>query len=90
MSHASVVTLLRRLEARSLVDRRKADAGKAYVYYATEEPEQTFGSVVERVAERIFNDDRIGLVSALFGSRPPSARELERLHELVDQLEEKR
>ncbi len=90
MTHASVVTLLRRLEGRRLVSRRKADVGKAYVYFATEEPERTYRSVVERVAARVFNDDRIGLVSSLFGKKPPTAKELERLQALVDQLGDRR
>ena len=35
MAHGSVVTLLKRLEAKSLVTKRKADAGKAFVYRPT-------------------------------------------------------
>ena len=87
MSHASVVTLLRRLEGKKLVSRRKADSGKAFVYFATARPEDTYRSVTDRVAERIFQDDRVGLVSSLFGGRPPSRDELERLRELVDRLD---
>jgi predicted transcriptional regulator len=90
MTHASVLTLLGRLEQRSLVGRRKADAGKAFVYFATRHPEQTYRSVVGRVAERVFLDDRIGLVSSLFGAKPPSDDEISRLRELVDELEDGR
>jgi predicted transcriptional regulator len=87
MTHASVATLLRRLESRKLVGRRKADTGKAFVYYATERPEKTYRSVVERVAERVFNNDKIGLVSSLFGAKPPTADELSQLRRLVDDLD---
>lgn len=87
MTHASVLTLLGRLERRSLVDRRRADTGKAFVYFATRQPEQTYRSVIRRVAERVFLDDRIGLVSSLFGGKPPTEDEIGRLRALVDGLE---
>jgi len=90
MSHASVATLLRRLEARGLVTREKAAEGKAFVYRAAAPAEQTYRSVVQRLAERIFDNDKIGVVSSLFGGQPPSADELAQLRDLVDRLEARR
>ena len=43
MSHASVLTLLGRLEAKSLVQRRKGEVGKAFVYSAAKSPRPTLG-----------------------------------------------
>ena len=87
MSHASVVTLLGRLEQRGIVSRRKAESGKAFVWFATHKPEQTFRSVIGRVAERVFHHDRVALVSSLFGAKPPTREELDGLRELLDGMD---
>ena len=86
MTHASVSTLLKRLEARGLVVRRKADRGKAFLYSATEEAGRAHGRAVRRVLERVFRNDRLGLVAALFDGAPPSAKEAKALRKLVDDL----
>ena len=88
LSHASVMTLLTRLEAKGLVTRRKADRGKAFVFSATRSPEETHQNVVGRVLERVFLDDPVALVSSLFGARPPSAEELDRMAQIVESMQE--
>jgi predicted transcriptional regulator len=86
MSHASVSTLLQRLEAKDLVARRKADVGKAFLYSATADPSTTLGKAAGRVLHRLFADDSARLVSSLFGRHEPSLDELERLKQIVDDL----
>ena len=88
MTHSSMVTLLRRLQERQLVDRRKADVGKAHVYFPTEDAQSTFGRVTGRLAERIFQNDPISMISSLLGAKPPTRSELDRLRELVQELYE--
>lgn len=87
MSHASVSTLLRRLEAKGRVQRRKADRGKAYLYTAAGDPAALLGREVGRVLHRLFAGDSASLVASLFGEHKPSPGELSRLRELVDSLE---
>ena len=53
MTHASVSTLLRRLEARGLVARRKGDKGKAFLYSATETAGRTHAKLLKRLLERV-------------------------------------
>jgi BlaI family transcriptional regulator, penicillinase repressor len=86
MSHASVSTLLRRLEARGLVVRRKGDRGKAFLYAATEEAGGTHARVLRRMLERVFRNDSLSLVSALLEVKPPTAKEARALRKLVDDL----
>ena len=87
MTHASTATLLRRLEAKGLVRRRKADVGKAFVYSSVAAPAATFGGTVARLRRRLFGDDAAALASSLFADRPPRGEELRRLRELLDRLE---
>jgi BlaI family transcriptional regulator, penicillinase repressor len=86
LSHASVSTLLRRLESRGLVTRRKADRGKSYRYAAAEDPGATHGRVLRRLLERVFRNDSLSLVSALFSVKPPTKAEARALRRLVDDL----
>jgi predicted transcriptional regulator len=90
LSHASVVTLLRRLEARGLVDRRKADSGKAFVYFPTREARETFREILDRMLTRIFRDRPVSLVASLFDVRKPSAKEIDELRSLLDDIQRKK
>ena len=90
LSHSSVVTLLRRLEARGLVDRRRADRGKAFIYFPVQSALSTYSSVIGRMLRRVFHQDSLSLVTSLFAVKPPTQSEVRELRELLDQLERKR
>ena len=92
LSHSSVATLLRRLEAKGLVARRPAETGKAYVYRASERSGAAMAGALRRLVRRVFGGDRLSVVSTLY-AEPVSEKELEELRRLVDALggdEEKR
>lgn len=88
MTHASVLTLLGRLEAKGLVSREKAPVGKAFVYTATA-PKRVYSGLMRRMVRRIFADDAAQLVATLFDARKPSAEELRQIRELVEKMERK-
>jgi BlaI family transcriptional regulator, penicillinase repressor len=90
MAHGTVVTLLRRLEDRGLVKRRKADQGKAFVYRPTRAHARTFGPAVTTLMQRAFGGKPAALVASLFETRPPSAQEIDELEALVDKLRKDR
>jgi predicted transcriptional regulator len=89
MRHASVLTLLGRLEAKSLVTRRKADVGKAYIYSTTRSTQPLLGRFVQRMVRRIFANDSASLVAALFESKPPTDAELRQIRALVDSMQKR-
>ena len=86
MAHGTVVTLLRRLEDRGFVKRRKADQGKAFMYRPAKAHVHTFGPVVSSLMQRAFGGRPAALVASLFETRPPSAQEVDELEALVDRL----
>lgn len=86
MAHGTVVTLLRRLEDRGLVKRRKADEGKAFVYRPTRAHARTFGPAVSALMQRAFGGKPAALVASLFETRPPSSDEIDELEALVERL----
>jgi len=90
MAHGTVVTLLRRLETRGLVKRRKADQGKAFVYRPAKDHARTFGPGASSLVQRAFGGRPAALVASLFETRPPSAQEIDELEELVERLRKDR
>jgi BlaI family transcriptional regulator, penicillinase repressor len=90
MAHGTVVTLLRRLEDRGLVKRRKADQGKAFVYRPAKAHARTFGPAVTSLMQRAFGGKPAALVASLFETRPPSNQEIDELEALVARLKNER
>jgi BlaI family penicillinase repressor len=88
MAHGTVVTLLRRLEDRGLVRRRKADQGKAFMYRPTKGHGRTFGPAVSSLMQRAFGGRPAALVASLFETRPPSHQEIDELEALVERLKQ--
>ena len=89
MSHASVLTLLGRLEAKELVTRRKGTVGKAFVYAPAKSPKPMYRGLVRRIVRRIFANDPARLVASLFDAKPPTRDELRQIRELVEKLEKR-
>lgn len=83
MAHGSVLTLLKRLEHRGLVARRKGAVGKAFVYTATRKQSTTVRPVLKRLVNRVFAGDAAALIASLFETRPPTPSELEDIEALV-------
>ncbi len=90
MTHGAVATLLKRLEAKGLVARTGRKEGKAFVYRATGRPGRAVRRRLDELVDRLFGGDRVGLVSSLFEGRRPSARQIEELEELLEDLKRKR
>ena len=86
MAHGSVVTLLKRLESKSLVTKRKGPSGKAFVYRPTRGVKGTYQNLLKRIRQRVFGGDSVALVASLYESRPPSAQELQELERLLEKL----
>jgi len=86
MAHGSMMTLLKRLESRGLVDRRKAGAGKAFLFSASAQARRTYSSLLARLRERVFGGDPVALVASLFETAPPDSAQLRQLQLLLDRL----
>ena len=86
MAHASVVTLLGRLEAKGLVGKTDEKVGKAFIYRMTRRPGTVYRSLVKSLLERVFAGNGMALVHSLFETKPPSAEELDELQALLDEM----
>ncbi len=86
MTHGAMVTLLRRLEAKGWVKRRKASVGKAFIHMPTRRPEQTLQSLLAKVRRRIFGGNGVALISTLLDNEPPTSEELDDLEAMFQKL----
>ena len=89
MAHGSMVTLLRRLEAKGWLTRRKASRGKAFVYQPTRRPTATHRHILRKLVRRIFGGNGVKVVATLLDTAPPTSEELDRLQELIDEMRSK-
>ena len=84
LAHASVATILKRLHHKGLVQFRKADRGKAFLYEAQRPQEHVWSSAVKSFVRHIFDGDAVSLVSALIDSEPLTAEQVQTLRTLLD------
>ncbi len=89
MAHASMMTLLGRLEAKGMVKRNKGPVGKAFIYAPLRRPDKTYRRVIGDVLQRIFGGNQPALVASLFETRPPTRAEVAELQRLLDRLRQK-
>lgn len=88
MAHASVCTLLNRLEAKGLVVRQRAPAGKAFLYRAAVQPDHAHRRLVRNLLDRVFGGNGVALVASLLETRPPTESEITELERLLKDLRE--
>lgn len=86
MTHTSVCTLLRRLEAKGYVVREKGSAGKAFVYRAKIQPGGMHRRLLGDLLDRLFGGSGVALVSSLLETRPPTDEEIDELQQLLQAL----
>ncbi len=86
LSHGAVCTLLRRLEDKNLVHRRKGESGKAFVYQARGKPQHSRRKLFRGLRERVFGGSSMDLIATLFDAHPPTREEIQRLEQMVDEL----
>ena len=89
MTHGAMVTILKRLEGKGLVSKKKGPVGKAFVYEATRGPDPTYRSIMRDLRERVFGGSGVTMVASLFETQAPSPDELNTLQELLDELRRK-
>ena len=89
MGHASVCTLLRRLEEKGFVSREKAGTGKAFRYQAEIQPTGTGRRLLNSLLDRVFGGNGVALVTSLLESCPPSSDEIAELQALLDELKQR-
>ena len=90
MAHGSMVTLLKRLEAKGLVAKRKGPVGKAFVYRACQQPRTTFRGIVKQLVNRVFHGDSVALMASVFDTKPPTAEEVEKMQAMLNELKAKK
>lgn len=88
LAYTTVLSLLQVMEQKGLVGHRKQ--GKAYVYFASIEREQTLGEMASQFLERVFDGSLDQYVVHALGSRKVSRKELDQLEQMIAQTRGKK
>ena len=81
LAYTTVATMLRKMEARSLVS-HKAE-GRTFVYQAKVEEDEVSRGMADHLLERLFEGSLSDMVSHLLQSREVSREELSKLEQLI-------
>ncbi|HBE70139.1 MAG TPA: hypothetical protein DDW52_18480 [Planctomycetaceae bacterium] len=89
LSHASVLTLVGRLQERGLVSVEEEKRGKAFLFRPRKS--RTIKSrLIRDFVDRVFDGARFDLVAELLDSKIPTDEELDRLQETIDEIRSKK
>jgi len=83
-THSTVVTFLRRLEAKGLVAHKKPRAQRAFVFQPTHRVATLRRRAVHDMVDRLFAGNLLPLVSSLLEDGKLKEREIRDLHKMID------
>ncbi len=83
---SSVLTLLKRLEKKKLVTKRKAETGKAFVFRPTAASKRACRHLMKDLFQHVFAGDTMAFMASFFETRKPTDAEIEQLKEQLKEL----
>lgn len=90
MTHGAVVTLLKRLEDKGLVQKEKGPVGKAFLFSARRGAEGPLRNTLTDMLKRLFQGNGVAFVASLFETKPPTLDEVEKLEDLLKEARRSR
>ena len=87
---SSVLTLLKRLEGKQLVSKKKADKGKAFVFRPTAASKRACKQLMNDFVSSLFAGDTMAFMSSFLETQKPSDAEIEQLKQLLNELQSAR
>lgn len=88
-AHPTVVTFLRRLEAKGLVGHSEVPGRRSFLYKPTRRGRATRGRAVRDLLDRAFGGDPLPLVSSLIEEANLSTDQIEELRDMLAERTEK-
>lgn len=90
MAHATVCTLLKRLQDKGCVSREKSGEGKSFRYTARMQPSKAGRDLLGRILDRVFAGNRLAMVTEFLDSNDLSSDDIEGLESLLEELRQRR
>lgn len=85
----TVITFLRRLEAKGLVSHRKVKGQRAFVYRPNQRGRSAGREQIRKLVERVFGGNPVPLVSMFVEEEPLTRDQIAALRQLLDEQERK-
>lgn len=89
LAHATVVTLLQRLEAKKYIQKTGKQVGKAFVYRAVLQPQKAQAHLFKKYLSRFVGDDPIPVFSQLIESSNLTLDDIAQIKKLLTAQEKK-
>jgi len=89
-AHATVVTFIRRLEAKGLVSHRRKPGERAFYYRPTRSGKSAGLRQIRDLVDRVFGGNPVPLVSSLLEEKPLTPEQLDALRALLNKQETQR
>lgn len=89
-AYSTVVTFLRRLEAKGMAGHAQPEGSRAFVYQATLKAQSTRRTLLRQVLDRMFGGNPLPLVSSLLDETRLNETQLTELHRMLDEHAAKR
>ncbi len=89
LAYTSISSMIRTLELKGFVSHRRGE-GKTHVYFPVIAPEAAGESALGRVLDKIYGGSPIKLLAHLVQQKRLSAKELERMRDLLKKAPKKR
>jgi predicted transcriptional regulator len=86
VGYTGVLKLLQILEEKGAI--RHESEGRAYRYFPVVTPEDAGGPALQRLVDTIFQGSSEMLLARLVSTTAPTAEEVQRMRDLLDELEE--
>lgn len=89
MTHGAVATLLKRLEVRGVLTKKKGPVGKAFLFESIKKSDESVKHWLGSTLKRVFQGDQAAFVASLFQTRPPTVAEVDQLQAMLDEIRRK-
>ena len=86
----TVITFLRRLEAKGLVSHRKIKGQRAFLYRPNKRGHSAGREQVKKLVDRVFGGNPVPLMSMFIEERPLNKEQIAALRQLLDEQEQRK
>ena len=89
-AYSTVVTFLRRLEAKGLVDHTRTEGDRAFIFRPTRIAQKSRRTALREILDHVFGGNPLPLMSSLLEETKLQGHELDELRRLIDEHAAKR
>jgi len=83
-AYSTVVTFLRRLEAKNLIEHSRQPGERAFIFYPTRQALASRKKALANILDRLFGGNPLPLISSLLEEKRLSKKEIEEIQSMIE------